>query len=123
MVQGTWWTPDLVVQPDSRGNMTIDLDRCCDVAAHCDTLDCGHGYTPDPFLRRGVWAGEPCGLSRKSVTQYKIMIDNARSGVQKVSLTIEERVAKQSDIFHILLYWGWVFFFGSWEAGKRPLAQ
>eukprot|EP00913_Durusdinium_trenchii_P035919 g33608.t1 len=47
-------------------NMTIDLDRCCDVAAHCDTLDCGHGYTPDPFLRRGVWAGEPCGLSRKS---------------------------------------------------------
>ena len=26
--------------------MTTDLGRCCDVAAHCDTLSCGHGFTP-----------------------------------------------------------------------------
>ncbi len=29
-----------------QGNMTNDLYRCCDVAAHCDTLACGHGFTP-----------------------------------------------------------------------------
>lgn len=50
-VLGKWWNSSVAAvffDPflHRRGNMTNDLYRCCDVAAHCDTLTCGHGFTP-----------------------------------------------------------------------------